>query len=525
LEHDGGSGMRERKRGLAILAAFCAAVCLTSCTNAGIPVREEKSYALPDAQTNYSAPIGDASLDYSVPAVFYLPRHDGNRLISVTEPITLSEGRMTAESIVRLLLEQSGSAIASPLGGDVKLSLYGANPVEVSGDVATVNLSASALQLDRKTLFLVGSAITNTLTELPNIQYVNLLVTDKKLALDLGATLPVGALTRSMGEDLGALYEQELSRRVLAVESAKDKRLTATVTLYFPLAAINGIMAEARNITFRSMDPSDMTVTLLREIGSGAAAVKGSPAIAQLAEYLTEAPEVSQSSSVGGSLITLKFNSQMDDALQAAGVSRASMMAAVCYTLTTFLPSVAGIEAYVDGELVEHVMLGSISGILFDNGIQRRADYAQLLMDNCTLYFADETGQKLTAVQRPIPFYQTANPRALLDELFQGPLAADSVQNAQATIPAGMLKDSDIVGISLSGDTLLVNFSSAFLAVGDGITAQQDRLLAYSLVNTLLHAANARRVAFFAGGSPIEGFTDEIFWKGWFLENPGIVAD
>ena len=517
--------MRNAKRGLATLAALCAAVCLTSCTTAGIPVREDQSFALPDAQANYSAPIGDAALDYAATAVFYLPRHDGNRLISVTQSITLSEGRMTAESIVRLLLEQAGSAIASPLGGDVKLSLYGANPVEVSGDVATVNLSASALQLDRKTLFLVGSAITNTLTELQNIQYVNLLVTDKKLSLDLGATLPVGALTRTMGEDLGALYEQELSRRVLAVENAKDKRLTETVTLYFPLAAINGIMAEARNVTFKSMDPSDMAVALLQEIGNGAAVVKGSPAIAQLAEYLTEAPEVSQPSSVGGSLITLRFNSQMDDALQAANVSRASMLAAVCYTLTTFLPSVAGIEVYVDGERVEHVMLGSISGILFENGIQRRADFSQLLLDDCTLYFTNETGQKLTAVHRPIPFYQTANPRALLNELFLGPQPADSVQGAQATIPAGTLKDSDIVGISLSGDTLLVNFSGAFLSACGGITSQADRLLAYSLVNTLLHAASAKRVSFFAGGSPIEAFTDEIYWKGWFLENLGIIAE
>ena len=517
--------MNVRKRGLAALLALCAAAGMTSCTNTGIPVRENKSYALPQAQAAYAAPIGDASLDYAAPAVFYLPRHDGSRLISVTETITLSEGRMTAESVVRLLLEQSGSAIASPLGGDVKLSLYGANPVEVSGDVATVNLSASALQLDRKTLFLVGSAIANTLTELKNIQYVNTLVMDKKLPLDLGATLPMGALTRSMGEDMTALYEQLLSRRVLAVDDAREKRLTSAVTLYFPLTAVNGIMAEARNVTFMSMDPSDMAVALLREIAAGAAAVKGSPALPMLAEYLTEPPALTQPSSIGGNLVTLKFSGQLDDALQAADISRASFMAAVCYTLTTFLPSVAGIEMYVDGERVDHVMLGSVSGILFDDGVQKRVDFAQLLMDDCTLYFADAAGQKLVQVSRPIPFYQTSNPRALLNELFKGPQDSDGARGALATVPAGALKDSDIIGISLSGDTLLVNFSNTFLTINRTITAQQDRLLAYSLVNTLLHAANARRVAFFAGGKPIEGFSGEISWKGWFMQNLGLVLD
>ena len=517
--------MRGRKRVLAITAVLCAALCLSSCMNAGVPIRDDKSYALPEEQTTYPAPIGDASLEYQESAVFYLPRHDGSRLISVTDTIPLSEGRLTAESIVRLLLEQTGSSIASPLGGDVKLSLYGANPVEVSGNVATVNLSASALQLNRKTLYIVSYAITNTLTELDSIQYVNTLVADKKLAMDLASTLPVGALTRSMGEDIGALYEQQLSSRVLATDVASEKRFNATVTLYFPLSAINGIMAEARNMTFLSMDPSDMVYALLQELAGGAAVVQGSPAMPLLADYLTDMPAVTSPANIGGNLITLRFSYLLDEMLDAVGMSRASLMASLCYTLTTFMPNVAGIEVYIDEERVDHVMLGSTNGILFDDGLQQRADYAQLLMDNCTLYFADEAEQKLIAVQRPIPFYRISSPRELLNELFQGSAAEDSVQNVQAMIPAGMLKDSDIIGISLDGDTLLVNFSNTFLEVGAGLTADEDRLLAYSLVDTLLYAVNARRVVFFAGGNPIDGFTDEISWKSWFMENLGIIED
>jgi hypothetical protein len=517
--------MRGRKKHLALLAALCAALCLSSCVQTGVPVSDGRTYSLPDAPLDFSAPVGDAMLEYTQPAVFYLPRHDSDRLIAVTDTIPLSEGRLVAESIVRLLLEQPGSSIASPLGGEVKLSLYGANPVEVSGDVATVNLSASALQLDRKTLFLVSHAIANTLTEKETIQYVNTLIADKSQALDLASTLPQGALTRSMGEDIGALYEQQLSRRVLSGEDPASKRLTATATLYFPLSAINGIMAEARNITFDSMAPADMAVTLMKGISSGAAVVKGSPAMPLLTEYLLEAPAISQPADVGGNLITLSFSYMFDEMLQAAGISRASCLAALCYTLTTFLPNVAGVEVYIDSELVEHVMLSGTSGILFEDGVQRRADYAQLLLDNAALYFADASGQKLKEISRPITFYQTMNPRALLNELFKGPSAEDSETDVTAAMPAGLLKDSDIIGISLSGDTLLVNLSPSFLQAGQGLSAAGDRLLAYSLVDTLLHAASARRVAFFVGGSQIAGFTDEISWKGWFLENVGIVAD
>ncbi len=517
--------MRGRKKHLALVLALCAALCLSSCVNSGVPASDGRTYSLPDAQLDVSAPVGDAMLEYTQPAVFYLPRHDGERLIAVTDTIPLSEGRLVAESIVRLLLEQPGSSIASPLGGEVKLSLYGANPVEVSGDVATVNLAASALQLDRKTLCLVSHAITNTLTEMDSIQYVNTLVADKSLALDIAGSLPQGALTRSMGEDIGALYEQQMSRRVLSGEDAASKRLTATATLYFPLAAINGIMAEAHNVTFDSMDPADMAVTLMDEISGGAAVVKDSPAMPLLTEYLLVPPVISQPADIGGNLITLDFSYMFDDMLQAVGISRASCLAALCYTLTTFLPNVAGIEVFIDSELVEHVMLTGTSGILFEDGIQRRADFAALLMDNAALYFADASSQKLKKVSRPIPFYQTSNPRALLNELFKGPSAQDSDADVTATLPAGALKDSDIIGISLSGDALLVNLSNSFLEAGLGVSNTADRLLAYSLVDTLLHAASARRVAFFVGGSQIAGFTDEISWKGWFLENVGIVTN
>ena len=153
-----------------------------------------------------------------------------------------------------------------------------------------------------------------------------------------------------------------------------------------------------------------MVVALLEEISSGAAVVQGSPAMPLLAEYLTQAPVLSEPSNIGGNLITLRFSYLFDDMLRAVGVSRASILASICYTLTTFMPNVAGIEVYIDDERVEHVMLGSISGILFDGGIEQRADYAALLMDDCTLYFADAAEQKLVAVERPLPFYQTSNP-------------------------------------------------------------------------------------------------------------------
>ena len=369
----------------------------------------------------------------------------------------------------------------------MKLSLYGANPVEVSGDVATVNLAASALQLDRKTLFLVSHAITNTLTEMETIQYVNTLVGQKSLWR--WTWLPRCLQVRDDPQH-GRGHRRAVRAAIVPPcagrrNRVKDKRLTATATLYFPLSHINGVMAEARNITFLQHGSGRIWRSrCCEEISAGAAVVQGSPAMPLLTEYLLDTPQISRPASIGGDLITLEFSYLFDEMLQAAGISRASCMAALCYTLTTFLPNVAGIEVYIDSELVEHVMLGSISGILFDGGIQKRADFAALLMDNCNPVLSRTVHGARSSLKssRPIAFYRTTNPRALLSELFKGLSAEDSAQGVRALLPAGMLKDSDIIGISLDGDTLLVNFSNSFFTAGQGLTADEDRLLAYSLV-------------------------------------------
>ena len=87
-----------------------------------------------------------------------------NELLTILEYIEQERG-ISRESLVRALLNHSGTSTAAALGGNVKLALYGANPVEVSRNAATVNLAASALQLNRGALYIAFQAIANTLTE------------------------------------------------------------------------------------------------------------------------------------------------------------------------------------------------------------------------------------------------------------------------------------------------------------------------------------------------------------------------
>ena len=514
-------GQRKQQAAACLMSALT--LLLTACQGGGVPLRTETPVALPTAATGLVAPIGDAALEYTAPATLYLPQTDGTHLISVTADIPCSAARLEAESIVRALLQYPGEGLATSLGGEVKLALYGANPVEVSGNVATVNLAASALQLDRKSLYVCGQAIANTLCELKSIQYVNLLVMDKQIGLDLASTLPAGALSRSLSANVGAVYEQALSQRVKPGEDPEGRQFNATVALYFPLSALNGVMAEARNVSFSGQSPETMITQILRELSEGPVSVSGSPAIPLLAGLLLEPPVVEEPADGAGKTVTLRFDVSLWDMIQNLGVSRASLTASLCYTLATFIPNVTGIVVYVGNERVDHVMLGATEGLLFESGIERRSHFAPLLMDNATLYFANADATALVATQRPMPYYRRANPRALLLALFGGPSAADSVQGLSPALTTGILSDADILGLSISEHTLLVNLSANTEKLGSGVTGAGERLMAYAMVNTLLCFERARSVCFFENGNPMAGFTGEIDWSGYFYPNTGLV--
>gem|GEM_PF-288652 len=513
---------------MAVLLALCG-MFLSACSTASIPLQEETAtMTLPPGGTANVAPIGDAALEYTAEVTLFLPRHDGARLASFPQEIAMNPSRPAAESAVRSLLNHEGNALVSAAGGPVRLALYGANPVEVSCGVATVNLAASALQLERKDFYLTCQALANTLTYLPGIHYANILVMDKQIGLDIAGALPAGTFTRSVGDDVGASYEQALSRRAAPGGDASGRRLTALATLYYPLAHLDAVMPETRIISFESQATADMALRLLQELGTASPQLEGSSALPLLGDLLNAPPAVTDSPDEAGRLITLSFDGALDDMLDARHLTRASCMASLCYTLTTFLPDVSGIVILVDGEPVQNVRIregrSNQIAVFFDQSVQRRGNYAAFLMGAGTLYFADESGRKLVEVMRPMPYHQTTNPRALLLELAKGPLPADRRQ-AKPLMEPGALKDSDIIGFSLKDDTLLVNFAPGFSSVGRGFDEQRDRLLAYGMVNTLSAVDRIRRVSFFVAGEQHAGFSGDIYWAGDFYKNPGLVRE
>lgn len=514
---------------LALLTALSACLLLAGC-QPSVPVISGENptpeATLPPAAMLYDAPTGDAGLEYATRATIFLPRADGVRLIAQQVDLTLPAGRHGAEEVLRALLEYPGSALASPLSKTVKLQLSGTNPVEISRDVATVNLGASAHQLELRDLYMVCQAITNTLTEFSDIRYVNVLVAGVQVGLDVSASLPMGTLQRRTGEDVDALWEQAEAQRVLLSEDASARRLSSAVTLYFPARGSTGILPEVRNISFEGQTPGQLVTGLLQELHHGAQYLGNVPTLPDLVGMLTQLPEVTElSGGQSGRKVTLRFSEDLNEALPANEVTRSACMASLTYTLTTFLPGVVGLEVYIGDQLILNVSPSSIytdqQPIEFADGLQQRSNYSALLLGYCRLYFATEGG-KLAAVSRPVPYFQVKNPRFLLLELKDGPKSYDTVTGLKAVLPQEW-GDKDLLGISLAGDTMLVNFSEAFKAAAQPLSGSQERLMIYSMVNTLCENSAVSRVRFYVAGTQPDTLAGEIYLPGEFLPSPGMV--
>lgn len=503
------------------LALLCLALSLSLCACNGQTTPETPVVTLPPAEVSFVAPVGDAALEYTEEVTLFLPRHDGLRLVEEKAQINFSPVRPYAESVVRALLAYTGNEEARAVGGDVKLTLYGTSPVEVSRNVVTVNLGASALQLDRKDFYVACQSITNTLVHLQSIQHVNILVAGKAIGLDIGNTLPMGSLTENPSQDLSAVYAQLLSRRPSEGETVYDKAFSADVTLYFPLASAQGMVAENRTISFSNLSFPDMVVTILRQLAAGPEdAAIDSPELPLLGELLTSTPTLVEEST-GGQTLKLSFAHNLDDMLEAYGLSRQQSMASLCYTLCTFFPNLSGLRVTVDGAAVDPLLLTEDTSTSDQKGDPfLRASFEDLLYDYVTLYLADESQTSLCRIQRPIPCYQSTSPRVLLKQLSLGPQPSDSVQGLTGLMAEGSITDTTLLGLSLVDGALLVNFSPAFAEIGQGLSETAERLLAYGLVNTLCVDRHVSSVCFFQSGAQFDGFGSPLYWRGVFYPLP-----
>jgi len=281
------------------------------------------------------------------------------------------------------------------------------------------------------------------------------------------------------------------------------------------------MVCQARTLSIGNQRTPDMITTILRELAAGPADPSiGSTELPLLADLLTSAPKMTEDTAVGGYVISLDFAPNLDDMLEAYGITRSQCTAFLCYTLSSFFPNVAGITLSINGTPVDSHMSAAEETEPTKQYSFVRSDFSELIYDYCTLYFVDSETGKLTPSRRAIAYHQRTNPRVLLCELAKGPQLSDSQPDLMPVIQQNAITDTTLLGFALSDGTLLTNFAPSFEKIGKAVSPEMERQFAYSLVNTLCMNNRVKSVCFFLTGEQFETFAGEIYWPGLFYPLP-----
>ena len=505
------------RKGMCLLLALCCLTVLSGCSGR----REEDRQpvpTLPPAESYHVAPDQDEVISEGGEYRIYLPGRDDLGLVSRSielEPADLSD---TAEMLVRTLIAYPGDEETRKLGGNRALGLYGEDAVEVSGGVCTVNLTSSALQLSLREYYKNCLALATTLCELKEINSVNILTADQSVGLDITGNLPMGTLTAHPGENLAVLWEQMEAKRTPLGEDLSKTPMSALATLYYPLQDGQGIACATRLVSFEGQTPQQLAIGLINAVSSVRRSTTGGQGFPELSELLLHDPVTSELEE-GGRLITLSLSEDAEDLIKAGGADLACTVAALTYTLTTFIPGIAAVCIRIGDRPITELRTNHFETVTALGGLVKRNTVSSFLMGSTTVYLA--RNGILCECERPVDRRLADSPRAQLCALMEGPDGREQMEGIVATLPESVRED-DILGIRAEGDTLLVNLSEGFRSEIQERGPETEILVCYSMVDTLCRNTGMKRVCFFFEGTQVETIAGAIYWAGEFLYNIGL---
>ena len=511
--------MRHKKR---LAALLLATLMLSGCTSP-VPTDQVSTVTLPPPASTFVPANENDALGYAETVQLNLPSLSGGQLVMVSDRILIPPDQHPAEATLKRLLSFSGSDQAAPLFPSAQLTLQPGTRLELSGDVATVDLSANAALLSKQDLLTLSRALTNTLTQWQDIRYVNLLIAGRAPAMDERGWLPLGSQQQSRNEDAPALWDSYAARS--ALETPENQRFSSLCTLYYPAPSGRGILAEARAVSFPGMRLEQQALSLLEALSARAQTLPQAPQVPDLRALLQAEPELITFE--GGRILSLQFLPIANETFIQAGVPRSVMLASLSYTLCGFLPDLSGIQVRIGNEQIEAIVPSGIyegagEQISFSGGLLRRADFSTFLLTDCTLYFA-RGEDALQRVRRPVPHALAHSKSYLLGQLMAGPQPFDSAQGTAPVLPQGT-QEEDLLAVTKQDDAALVNWSAGFLAAAEGFSPARERQMVYAIVNTLCETRGIRRVRFYVGGQQPESFSGAVSLPGEFLFNPDIVV-
>lgn len=497
--------MKHKKRGLALpLMLTLALLCGCEGTVSERPMEDISALII---EPGADVPTTDTFADQTQTVTLYLLSANGERLVPVSTEVTMRAGESLAQAALTALLagaKLERTDASWPMSGEGR-----APTLSVSAGIATVNLPAKYRALEPQTLFAVRQAVADTLGSLSGVTSVNVLVGGREEGLDLGATMPVGTLTRVDDLDVQGRYKRLDEQRL---SGAGYTRLT---TLFFPSADGRLLLPAVRTLSYDAgAAPIDCLYTVLEALGSVAADALMMRHVPEPMGYIAEMPEIVRMEG-GEQAIEIRFSGELTRALADADLPLGVYLGMLTRTLMGVVPGVDGVHVLIDDKAVS--ALGEAdtpdgSTVSFQNELMESDDFLSWIGAPVVFYDEAEQSGKLVRVRCVMREREQNHPRAQLETLF----SRWNEENASA---------GDILAASVEAENVVVNLSARFGSWLQTLEADAARERVYAMVNTLTQGRRQQGVIFFFDGKQIDELSGGLCMRGRLLRNPGMVVD
>ncbi len=429
------------------------------------------------------------------PVLYFLNR-SRTKLAAESRIIQLGQNDMPEVAVVRALIDGPVSDELQPVAQGFQLE-----KIELMPDVINVYLKLPDGEYkSNEALTNTKIAIASTLADFSGKKYVNVLIN----GLQTGyadqvnqLTTPTGALQKI--NDLADEYN-------LLEQKAVAQNPDMYAILYFLDSSETLMLPEARRLVFK--DREDYVSTLVEELVRGPENTYNHMPIidnsVELIDYETVIDEE------GRAFLQLNFNKEPVVYTDRFVDGKRMALAALTYTLVDFIPDLYGVKIMANGYPVDGV-------------VYTPEDFNDLIGAEILIYLPNsDTNTTLAGVERIIPQQDAYFPSALLRELMSGPVWTDSKELWPA-MPNGISMEQ-VRSVYIANDIMVVDFDESIRQTLASISAENEYVMIFSIVNTLTSYEGIRRVQFLIDGERTEYLGGgKINVIDPLIKNPGII--
>lgn len=463
-------------------------------------------------------------------AAVYFLNSDSLTLTADLRLLNVQQDINPAEAAVKALLQgPSNDSLTSVAPDGMTLDF-----IEFSNGVANVYLRYDGLPMPGDGKYIMEMAIANTIVDLLGATAVNVFYNGLRDGFQGHPSAPLKKQTGRVDEAYKSAKARYLPAETAEAEpnapsptpppeetepvEEGPRPADISTVLYFVSASGDYILPEVRTVTYMTAPSGDNTAAyvsaIIDELKKGPKNTGTMNSPVPSGASLESEPAVVDNGD-GTRNVALHFDSLPSGSVYTGSGGMLLSYAAIVYSITGFVPGVSEVSLYADGAPVT-VSAGSGDGA-------RRSDFFGYIGSSAPLYFQYANSGLLLEVSRSMEQGKIWSALARVRALMRGPQTGDGA-NVTTVQYTGMTEDG-ILSVNVAGDTAYVNLSDDFKQACDGLSAKNEMLLVYAIVNTVTAMDGISKVQFLVESEQTATLAGHLCISDPFVRNYGIIKN